>query len=105
MRYWKKVVVGGAAMLISTGAAHAGQEPTAGQRDRGMNAPGQEASGDANGGAAPGAARARTGVAATGDAAGYVTHDELDKLSKQLIERVERARNGQSAAPTFTDAG
>ncbi|BDG05009.1 DUF4142 domain-containing protein [Anaeromyxobacter oryzae] len=29
MRYWKKMVAGGAAMLISAGAAHAGQEPSA----------------------------------------------------------------------------
>ncbi len=29
MRYWKKMVAGGAAMLISAGAAHAGQEPRA----------------------------------------------------------------------------
>jgi hypothetical protein len=106
MRSWKKMVVGGAALVISAGAAHAGQAPTAGgQADVAMSSARQETSWNATGGAASDPARTRTDVAATGFGAGYVTHDELDDAFKQVVERVERERNAQSAQPTFTDAG
>ncbi len=107
MRLCRKMVVGGAAMLISAGAARAGREPTAGgQADMATPAARQETSWSATGGARPDPARAKTDVGVTGGAAaGFVTHDELDRVSRQLLERVERDRNGQSAAPTFTDAG
>jgi hypothetical protein len=106
MRYWKKMVAGGAAMLISAGAAYAGQaSTTAEQADRSMDAARQETGWNAKGGAPLDPARAKTGAAATGDGSGYVTHDELDKFSKELIERVERARKAQTPPPTFTDAG
>jgi hypothetical protein len=106
MRYWKKMVAGSAAMMISAGAAKAGQAPsTVDQADRSMDAARQETTWNAKGGAPPDPARAKTGAAVTGDGSGYVTHDELDKFSKELIERVERARKAQTPPPTFTDAG
>jgi hypothetical protein len=70
-----------------------------------MEAGQQETSWSAKGGASLDPARAKTDAAVTGDGSGYVTHDELDKFSKQLIERVERARNAQTPPPTFNDAG
>jgi len=106
MRYWKKMVAGGAAMMISAGAAHAGQAPSAvPPDDRAMDAARQETNWGAKGGAPPDPARAKTGAAVTGDGSGYVTHDELDKFSKELIERVERAQKAQTPPPTFNDAG
>lgn len=39
MRYWKKMVAGGAAMMISAGAAHAGQAPSAVDRARKAQTP------------------------------------------------------------------
>jgi hypothetical protein len=106
MRYGKKMVAGGAALLISAGVAHAGQEPsTAVEAERAMEAGRQETSWSANGGASLDPARTKTGAAVTGDGSGYVTHDELDKFSKELIERVDRARNAPTPPPTFTDAG
>ncbi len=106
MRYWKKMVAGGAAMLISAGAAHAGQEPSAVEQSvRGMTSARQETSWDAKGGAPSDPARAKADAAVNGDGAGYVKHDELDKFSKDLIERIERERNAQTPTPTFTDAG
>ncbi len=106
MRYWKKMVAGGAAMLISAGAAHAGQEPSAVEQSvRGMTSARQETSWDAKGGAPSDPARAKADAAVNDVGAGYVTHDELDKFSKDLIERIERERNAQTPTPTFTDAG
>jgi hypothetical protein len=106
MRYWKKMVAGGAAMLISAGAAHAGQEPSAVEQSvRGMTAARQEMGWDAKGGAPYDPARTKTDAAVNGDGAGFVTHDELDRFSKELIERTERERNAQTPTPTFTDAG
>jgi hypothetical protein len=106
MRYWKKLVAGGAAMLISAGAAHAGQEPSAVEQSlRGMTSTQQETSWDAKGGAASDPARVKADAAVKGIGAGYVTHDELDTFTKDLTERVERELNPPRPAPTFTDAG
>ena len=67
MRYWKKMVAGGAAMLISTGAARACQEPSAVEQEvRGMTAAQQETSWNAKGGAPSDRARAKTDAAANG---------------------------------------
>jgi len=104
MRYWKKMAAGATAMLISVGAAHAGQEPSAvEQADRSTASARQETSSSAKGGAPFDPTRAKIGAAVNGDGSGYVTHDELDKFSKELIERVERAWNAQTPQPTFTD--
>jgi len=67
MQYWKKMVAGGAAMLISAGAAHAGQEPSAVEQEvRGMTSAQHETSGSVKGGAPFDRARAKTDAAANG---------------------------------------
>jgi hypothetical protein len=105
MRYWKKLVAGGAAMLVSVGSAYAGQEPSAVERVGGVTtSAGPEASWDAKGRAPSDPARAMPD-AVSGDGSGFVTHDELEKDVRTLIERLERERNAQVPAPTFTDAG
>jgi hypothetical protein len=104
MRCGKKTVAGGAAMLISVGAARAGQEPRVEPADRSMASARQETSENGKGGAPLDPARAKPGAAVNGDGSGYVTHDELDRFSKELIERVERARH-EPTPQTFTDAG
>jgi len=93
-------------MVISVGTAHAGQEASAAeQADRAMTSTRQETSWNAKSGAPSDPARAKTDAVVNGDGSGYVTHDELDKFSKELIERVERERNAQTPEPTFTDHG
>jgi hypothetical protein len=106
MRCWKKMVAGGAATLISVGLAHAGQEPsTVEQADRSMASGRQETSWNAKDSAPFDPSRAKADAAPDGDGSSYVTHDELDRFSRDLIERVERERNPPTPAPTFTDAG
>jgi hypothetical protein len=99
MRSWKMVMAGGAAMLISVGSARAVEQVD------GATASAQQAtSWEAKGGESSGAARAKTDLA-SGDAPGFVTHDELEKYTRELIERLDRERNAGLSAPTFTDAG
>ena len=106
MRDWKKMVAAGAAMLISVGPAYAGQKPSALDRvDGTATSARQVPSWDAKGSEPADRAQARTDIAANGDGSGYVTHNELEKFSREIIEGVERARNAQAPAPTFTDAG
>jgi hypothetical protein len=106
MRDWKKMVAAGAAMLISVGPAYAGQKPSALDRvDGTATSARQVTSWEAKGSELSDPARAKTDVAASGDGSGYVTRDELEKYTREIIERVERARIAQVPAPTFTDAG
>lgn len=39
------------------------------------------------------------------DGSGFVTRDELIRFGDSMLEQLERARNPQLLAPTFTDAG
>jgi hypothetical protein len=106
MRDWKKMMVAGAAMLMSVGSANAGQEQSAVERVEGATTSARQvASWDAKGRGPSDPARAKTDVTASGDGSGYVTRDELEKYTREIIERFERARNAQVPAPTFTDAG
>ena len=106
MRDWKKMVVAGAAVLMFAGSAYAGQQPSAVDRlDGATTSAPQGTIWDAKGGVPTDPARAKTDVAASGDGSGYVTRDDLEKYTREIIERVERARNAQVPAPTFTDAG
>jgi hypothetical protein len=106
MRDWKKMVVAGAAMLMSVGSAYAGQKPSAvGRVDGATTSAPQVTRWEAKESEPSDPARAKTDVAASGDGSGYVTRDELEKYTREIIERAERARNAQVPAPTFTDAG
>jgi hypothetical protein len=40
-----------------------------------------------------------------GDRSGFVTHDELQKQTQAIYERIEREQNARNHTPTFTDAG
>jgi hypothetical protein len=105
MRDWKKMMAVGAAMLISEGSAYAGQNPSAVDRVDGTTSPARQVrSWDARGSGPSDPAQAKT-VVANGDGSGYVTRNELEKFSREIVERVERARDGQVPTPTFTDAG
>lgn len=99
MRHWKTMMAAGAAMLISVGSARAVE-----QVDGATASAGREAIRDAKGGEAYDAVRAK-GDAASRDGSGYVTGDELEKYSRELVERLDRERNARVSAPTFTDAG
>jgi hypothetical protein len=99
MRYWKTMMAGGAAMLISVGSARA-VEPV----DGATAAAQQEISRYAKAGQPSDPAQAKPD-AVNGDASGYVTRDELEKYSRALIERLDRERNAQVSAPTFNDFG
>ena len=106
MRDWKKMVVAGAAVLMFAGSAYAGQKPSALDRVDGTATSARPVtSWEAKGSEPSDPARAKTDVAASGDGSGYVTRDELEKFSGEIIERVKRAQNAQVPAPTFTDAG
>jgi hypothetical protein len=99
MRYWKMMVGVGAATLVSAGSARAVERV-----DGAATPERQETSWAAKGGEPPAPARAKTdGVNA--DASGYVTHDQLEEYTKEIIERLDRERNAQVSPPTFTDAG
>ena len=99
MRYWKMMAGVGAATLISAGSARAVE-----QVDGAATPVRQETSWAAQGGEPSESARAKTdGVNA--DASGYVTHDELEKYTREIIERLDRERTAQVSPPTFTDAG
>lgn len=107
MRCWKKMVAGGAATLMFAGAAHAGEQPRAVEHaDRATTtAAPLGASRNGEGGAPSDPAPARLDPAASGDGSGYVTHDELERFTRELIDRVARERATQTHEPTFTDAG
>jgi hypothetical protein len=96
MQHWKTMAAG-AAMLISVGSTHAVE-----QTDGGTASARWESIRDAKGAEAYDAARAKADVA---NRDGYVTRDELEKYSRELIERLDRERNAQVSAPTFTDQG
>ena len=92
------MMAGGAAVLISVGSARAVEQVD------GATAPARWAtSGDAKGGELSGTVRKAD--LPSGDASGFVTHDELEKYTRGLVERLDRERNAQVSAPTFTDAG
>jgi hypothetical protein len=106
MRDWKKMIAAGATMLVSVGPAYAGQKSSAVDRvDGTATSSRQVTSWEAKSSEPSDPARANTDVAASSDGSGYVTRDELEKYTREMIERYERARNAQVPAPTFTDAG
>ena len=99
MRSWKMMMAGGVAMLISVGSARAIEQ------EDGATASAQGAtSWEAKGGEPSDPAGAKADLA-NGDAAGFITRDELEKDTRALIERLDGERNAQLSAPTFTDAG
>lgn len=51
------------------------------------------------------AGRARIDPAARRAGGAYVTHDELERRTSQILDRVVRGRDAPAPAPTFTDEG
>ncbi len=93
------MMAGGAAMLISVGSARAVE-----QVDGATASARQATSWEAKGDAQSDPARAKMDLV-NGEGSGFVTRDELEKSTRELIERLDRERNAGLSAPTFTDAG
>lgn len=105
MRYAKKLAVAGAALLISAGSASAGPATRGARGEEPTGAEQQPTTWDATGSAASGPGRASTAPGAGAGGSTYVTRDELDRRTDEIVRRLERAQAPQPAAPTFTDEG
>jgi hypothetical protein len=93
------MAVGSAAVLFAAGSARAA-EPT---YEANASAK-QESVRDARGGE-PSAPAPTMREVVDGDRSGFVTHDELQKQTQAIYERLEREQNARNPTPTFTDAG
>src|SRR5690242_13671085 len=103
MRCWKMtktmVVAGSAAVLFAAGSARAAEatyDGTAWAKQSSMR--------DARE-AEPSAPAQTMREVVDGDRSGFVTHDELQKQTQAIYERLEREQEAPNRAPTFTDAG
>lgn len=105
MRYTKRLAVAGAAVLISVGSAHAGQEPRGARGDERTGPERQQTSWGVTPGEPAGPARATTDAGPGADGSAAVTRDELDRRTDEIIRRVERAQAAPAPAPMFGDEG
>lgn len=108
MRRW--MMAGGAAALMMAGARSArAVEPVDGAVAPATREDSRNARIDVRPDPAPTTGNPADALHVTGadraDQSGFVTHDELTRFRDAILEQLERERNEQHPAPTFTDAG